>query len=342
MVLDTAVVLRPFKHPTRPNIRTFATNAAFVSNSSGNLMVLRITTFARDCERRFQSTQMIPDYQNVSWVAVVRLRGASSVDPALATISDAEDARGILVTHRGARRLLVSYTSARPRAKPKPRTWMMLAQFSWPVVKPIGLPRRLHIVDAPLARTEKNWVPWADGAHSPHADGLQRFSYSLEPHVVVGCEVDSGRCRVLHNTSSTGIWCERVYAVHTTAKRISGGSGCVRTTLHTEPGSPCRLHTVCSMLTPTAARTAICARCALVVLRCACTSTSCASPTSVSTASSSITTFTPSTRSHRTRCTSPSSFSCAWFTRPCAQCPNSVRSLVCPHCQQCAWRVRCR
>lgn len=78
----------------------------------------------------------------------------------------------------------------------------VLIRRSWPALTPLGGPVELRWAAGEVT-VEKNWIPFLS------EDGRVLVSYSLQPHLVLRCGAVSGRCSVLHNTS-TRLWQQRL------------------------------------------------------------------------------------------------------------------------------------
>lgn len=207
-------LLTHFRHSSNPTIRLFATNPSIVTGGASGVVhyLVRVTPFAAHCQSRFRHTREVPKFEANSFTALTRLGSAAQAAPIL-WLNASEDARALVVGQE----LFITYS--RPKVA-RGRCRMVLQRVGWPSVERLGAPVHLRLPGA--NRIEKNWIPLRTTS-TPAGNATLLMSYSIEPHVVVGCDTRSGQCARLYNTSSP-LWRERL--PRATRERVSGGTSC--------------------------------------------------------------------------------------------------------------------
>ena len=202
---------------TFPHIRLFATNPSVISD---DVYLVRLTSYSYCSQHKNMPYLRKHAYERNSLTAVLSKRQ----DAPLLSFTHSEDARALRVSTT---RMWILYNSWNGSSN---LNSMMLRRYRWPSLELIAPPIALRLAIA--RRREKNWSPFVVPPGASRRGGATsrvRFTYQLEPHVVLACRPADGECHVQHNTSARALWAQRVPHSQRGGLRVtlSGGTPCV-------------------------------------------------------------------------------------------------------------------
>lgn len=215
--------------PHTQQLAMYATNPAVV-DALRQLYLIRVTPLTIGCSALPVATVLAADYALNSWTVLAQRHsgnashglGNASAWSILARIRNSQDARGLYSRERGELWVLhntVPSDAVASSSSEAPPSRMELLRFRHSESGrdgPRGAFRLRHRARLDYAASdphvaEKNWVPLrivrTQGASTRHELFV---SYSLLPHTVLRCDVDSHRsvapCVVAHETGSASVW----------------------------------------------------------------------------------------------------------------------------------------